>query len=945
MNLLGQITSWSAIAYFVCFSATFNAQATLNNASLSERIIEMKRSADWQHMQILGMELLREPTLNGAAKIDVLLSLSKAAYDSNQFKDALNYLSQLELATRTKVLSDNHFKAVKLQGISNFYLGHYQQAIDFYTRALALAEQRDMPIETANLHSNLGLAYFKNFSLDLALQHYLKADELYQEFGSAQDHADILLNISGVYIRQAAYEKAESMLLTALQAFNQLNDEYGAALAHADLGVLYTETKRPEMAQASYLAAIDYYEAKNDVRHLSYEYVNLALLSYSLGQLEEGEKNANFALYYAEKAKNPANLMEAQFVLAKILFAQGKLEDAFTNAEQSLIASRTMHEQEKERTALRLLALIEAARGNIDKARNYDSQNIEAQKRLMNEDVLKRLNDYRAKYEASELSREVEVLKQEQRLQRLKEEQRSQLLLLGGIIAVLTLLTAFALYRRKVEQKAKLELSQKVALRTSELQQKADELRAANQVKSQFLANMSHEIRTPLTTVLGHAEDLLAEQDLGTQVQASVQTIYNQGLHLRDLVNDILDLSRIEAERLALEATEFSVSSLVADLCDMFQQNIHSKQLEFIVCDQVRSKAYVRLDYIRVKQILINLLSNALKFTEQGRIEFSVSEVPHGLQFKVVDTGIGMSEQQIARIFESFQQADNSITRRFGGSGLGLSLSSQLANMMNGEITVQSALELGSTFSFFVPCTVYLNSTVTDIQQPQQAQPLLSGNVLVVEDHAENRQLFSRMIERTGATVTVAENGARAVEQCLSDFPDLVLMDIQMPRMDGVEALNIIRSAGYSGPIYALTANVLTEEVKSYIDSGFNGHIGKPINKNELLSILNIHLSSDHASSTQQSINIDLTDLRDSFASTFEQERYLLIDAWQNKDFVALQASCHKLAGAASMFEFPELASIAIEFEKALKHQSESQYQSLFLALCDQLKSQESLAS
>lgn len=637
--------------------------------------------------------------------------------------------------------------------------------------------------------------------------------------------------------------------------------------------------------------------------------------------------------------------MEAQFVLAKILFAQGKLEDAFTNAEQSLIASRTMHEQEKERTALRLLALIEAARGNIDKARNYDSQNIEAQKRLMNEDVLKRLNDYRAKYEASELSREVEVLKQEQRLQRLKEEQRSQLLLLGGIIAVLTLLTAFALYRRKVEQKAKLELSQKVALRTSELQQKADELRAANQVKSQFLANMSHEIRTPLTTVLGHAEDLLAEQDLGTQVQASVQTIYNQGLHLRDLVNDILDLSRIEAERLALEATEFSVSSLVADLCDMFQQNIYSKQLEFIVCDQVRSKAYVRLDYIRVKQILINLLSNALKFTEQGRIEFSVSEVPHGLQFKVVDTGIGMSEQQIARIFESFQQADNSITRRFGGSGLGLSLSSQLAKMMNGEITVQSALELGSTFSFFVPCTVYLNSTVTDIQQPQQAQPLLSGNVLVVEDHAENRQLFSRMIERTGATVTVAENGARAVEQCLSDFPDLVLMDIQMPRMDGVEALNIIRSAGYSGPIYALTANVLTEEVKSYIDSGFNGHIGKPINKNELLSILNIHLSSEHASSTQQSINIDLTDLRDSFASTFEQERYLLIDAWQNKDFVALQASCHKLAGAASMFEFPELASIAIEFEKALKHQSESQYQSLFLALCDQLKSQESLAS
>ncbi|MEQ2356313.1 response regulator [Pseudoalteromonas piscicida] len=944
MNLSRLLKPWSVFACSLCFSSCFQVNATLNDSTLAERISEVEQTTNWQQQKILGTELLTEQNLGKARKVELLLSLGKSAYKQNQFKDALVFLNQLELITQSDRLSDNHFSAVKVQGICYFYLGHYQQAIEFYSRALALAEQRNVPIEMANLHSNLGLAYFNSFTLDLALHNYLKADELYQKFGDAQDHADILLNISGVYIRQGAYDKAEEMLHEALNAFVELNDEYGVALAQADLGVLYTETKRPALAKASYQAAITYYEAQNDVRHLSFEYGNLALLSYSQNQLELAEKEANFALYYAEKAQNPANLMEAQFTLAQIFFAQGRLTEALTNAEQSLAASRVMHEQKRERMALRLLALIEAAQGNIKRARDYDSQNLEAQNRLMNDDMLKRINDYRAKYEASELSREVEVLKQEQKLQLLKEEQRSQLQLLGVIIAILTLLTTFALYRRKVEQRAKLELSQKVALRTSELQQKADELKVANQVKSQFLANMSHEIRTPLTTVLGHAEDLLVEQDLNAQAQASVRTIYNQGLHLRDLVNDILDLSRIEAERLELEATEFSVGSLLADLCDMFQQNIQSKQLEFIVCDQVRANAYVRLDYIRVKQILINLLSNALKFTEQGRIELEVSETHHGLQFVVKDTGIGMTEQQIGRIFDNFQQADNSITRRFGGSGLGLSLSSQLAHMMNGEIKVQSVVDHGSVFSFCVPCTVYLNTAITEIQEPQSKQPLLSGTVLVVEDHPENRQLFSRMIERTGATVIVAENGARAVEQCLSDFPDLVLMDIQMPRMDGVEALRIIRSAGYSGPVYALTANVLMEEVKSYIDSGFNGHIGKPINKNELLAVLNTHLNFESDGKAYE-LNIDLSDLRDSFASTFEQERYLLIDAWQNKDLATLQTICHKLAGAASMFEFPELASIAIEFEKVLKQGSEDQFQSLFLAMCDQLKSQESLAS
>ena len=904
---------------------------------------QLETLESWQLQQQAGLEWLADKQLSAEQRAELLLTLSRLPYQQNNFRDALKFLTLLEQHTSANKLSDNYFKALKLQGICHFYLGQYQDAIDLYERALAVAQQRQNAIEIANLRSNLGLAFFKSHTLDQALAHFLEADALYQQYGDAQDQADILLNISGVYIRQAAYDKAEEMLQTALQAFGRLGDEYGEALAQADLGVLYTETQRPELARASYQAAIDYYEQQNDIRHLSYEYVNLSKLSYSLNALEEAEKEANFALYYGEKANNPANLMEAYFALAKVLFAQSRLTPALDYAQQSLALSQQLGEQRKESASLRLLALIAAATGDIALSRDYHQQYLALQRRLMRDSVQQRINDYRAKYEASELSREVESLKQAQKLQSLKEQQKSQLLMLSAIIGLLTLLSGFALYRRRAEQQAKLELTKKVAERTAQLQQKADELKTANSVKSQFLANMSHEIRTPLTTVLGHAEDLLTGHTLTPEATHAVKVMHAQGCHLRDLVSDILDLSKIEAERLELESSEFLLSSLLADLSDTFQQSCENKSLDFIVVNQLDDNACVRLDYIRVKQILINLLSNALKFTETGRIELHLTSTQQGLAFTVIDTGIGMNEQQVARIFDSFQQADNSITRRFGGSGLGLSLSNKLAQMMAGDIHVTSAPGQGSTFTFALPCHVY-RMTESDFSDPTPGinEPL-NGSVLIVEDHVENRQLFARMVASYGPSVSTAENGKQAVELCLSQFPDLVLMDIQMPDMDGLEALKILRAAGYNQSIYALTANVLSNEVQSYIAAGFNGHIGKPFTKKELLAVLKDNLQVAEQGELGD-IQVDLSDLRDSFASTFEQERYLAIDAWQNEDWQALQGLCHKLAGAATMFDFTALATVAKSFEQALVQQNAEQYQSLFLALCDELGSNSATA-
>ncbi|WP_440054694.1 tetratricopeptide repeat protein [Pseudoalteromonas sp. T1lg65] len=923
----------------VLFSTPMSFATELQDAPpLDELMTELQKAGIWQKQKVLAKVWLGSFEFSVEDKIKLLDTLSKSAFAAGNYKDAIDFLTQQGELVEHDRLGDPYFNVVRRLGIGNYYLGQYQQAINHYRVALSLARQRDNMLEIAHIHNNIGLAYQKKNTLQRSLAHFVEADEIYQKYGDEQDKADILLNLAGVYMKQGDFPNAEKMLNTAATAFTKLNDGYSLALSQSTLGVLYTSTSRHEQARESYRKSISYFESTNDLFHLSSDYTNLARLNFSGNDLENAEKAANFAFYYAEKIQSPPNILGAKTILARVAFAKGELALSKSLAEEGLALSKELGSKEDTFVLLGMLGLIEAASGNFEQAQKYLTKQITHEQKRLNLGVMKELKEYRAKYEASELSREVESLKQEQRLQAVKEQQKMQMLSLVAVLILLSVITTFAIYRRSIERKAKLELSEKVAVRTAELQKTADELREAHNIKSRFLANMSHEIRTPLTAIIGHTEDLLSNEPLSTVASSGLQVIQNQGIHLKELVNDILDLSRIEAHKLTLEPADFLVATLMGDLRSMFHQAALQKGLEFRVENYLPDGVSVKLDFVRVKQILINLLSNAIKFTSSGYVAISVSEHKSGLQFTVTDTGIGIDRQQVNRIFEYFQQADNSITRRFGGSGLGLSLSHQLAEMMCGQIGVSSELGVGSEFSFYVPCNLLLAETTVEELQINSDTGLFCGEVLLVEDHPDNRQLFTRMLERLGVKVLAVDNGAAAVERCLSDFPDLVLMDIQMPKMDGVEALRIIREAGYDGPVYALTANVLAHEIKKYMDAGFTGHIGKPVNSQELRSILVKHLYMDHMQH-EEKLHIDMSDLKLSFASTFEQERYALIDAWQVKDWQKLQDICHKLAGAAALFGYQDLASVTKALEKALKNKAENQYQSLFIAVCDELKS------
>lgn len=915
-----------------------------STAPLLTKLESIKQLSDWQFAQLEAKKLADSIKFNIPEYSILLTQMGRESLNREKLKDAEAYFTELADINPEPLSSNEKFTAFKMLGITAYYQGEYDKSINHYQTALNIAKLRNNPLELANIHNNLGLALLKAHDLESTIRHYVEAHRLYELHGTAQDKADMLLNLSGAYIRQYRYEIAKDMLLRAIRLFNQLNDEYGVALAQANLGVIYSETGQSSLARASLQAAVAYYEKIGSARRLSFEYSNLANLSVALGEMERGYEEAQKALQYAEQVDLDSGRMEALYPLAKLQVYLGDFTAALESIEASIELARAQGSKLREKESLAILAVVQAALGEPKKSLETFSAFQKLQRQLLNDQLVARLNEYQSKIEATELNQEIASLKQQQEVQTLQMEQREQLTWLIILLFITGSVAIVSMYRKRMEHVANIELSQQVAKRTAELQKLADELGEANKVKSQFLANISHEIRTPLTSIIGNSEALLHEYQYDKRIQASLQVIQRQGEHLKELVSDVLDLSKIEAQRFELEFTEFTLDQLLEDVTDMFQHVCEAKGLNFFVANQLPSPYAVRLDYVRLKQVLINLLGNAVKFTEFGHVELVVSQKNNGVKFSVNDTGIGMDTVQLQHIFDCFQQGDNSITRRFGGSGLGLCLSQQLATMMGGSIQVKSAPKQGSQFYIVIPCArlepgFEINNLVNPAQEISQVSQF-SGTVLIAEDHDDNRALFERILTQLGVEVITAENGQVALEKALSEFPDMILMDIQMPVLDGLEAFDLLQRAGFDRPIFALTANVMQHEIQSYLTLGFAGHLGKPLNRDKLIQVLSEHLERE-AEASEFDIKVDMSDLVASFALSMDQERHKVIELWQKQDWTELKAVCHRLTGAASTFGFEDIAKIAKHIELALKNPQEVDPHGLqhwYLMLCNEMQ-------
>jgi signal transduction histidine kinase/CheY-like chemotaxis protein len=386
------------------------------------------------------------------------------------------------------------------------------------------------------------------------------------------------------------------------------------------------------------------------------------------------------------------------------------------------------------------------------------------------------------------------------------------------------------------------ELEREVESRTAELAEARAQADAASAAKSAFLAHMSHEIRTPLTSVLGYAALAREDGSAAPEVREHLDTVLRNGDHLLAIVNDVLDLSKIEAGELQIERSPIDVRDMVRGIADLLLVRAKEKGIELRVDVAEDVPSCVSSDALRLRQILLNLGSNAIKFTQAGYVGIAVTVRGHMLCVEVSDTGIGMDGEQLARIFRPFSQADARISRRYGGTGLGLALSARIAALIDGGIQVTSSPGKGSTFTLTIDAPqIACHLGECRPTASSDAAPRLTGRrVLLAEDGPDNQRLIATMLRRAGAEVEVASDGREALEKGLGAWRsrrayDVILMDIQMPEMDGIEATRQLREAGYPGRIVALTAHALDSESEACRGQGFDGYETKPIDREGLI--------------------------------------------------------------------------------------------------------------
>ena len=755
--------------------------------NIAEKVISTKKNI------IIDADIALANKIKGEAKFNLndFYKAKKHLNDAYEFYGKTN---------QKKLLSEVLF----FLGRTHYSLSEYPDALGCYLRASDLFTELDNDSSLASTYQNIGLIYHDMSYFDKAEEYYLKALKINKTIQNKVDIAGLYQNLGSIKLRKGDIPAARVNYEKSLKIYQELDDQEGIGITYSNLGLIEFENKRYPKAKQYYIKALNTFKKIN----------------YNRGMI--------FALY---------NLGETYMHL-----------DEFTESENSFKRSLRLSKKNNysEGVVMNLQILSELYERNFayEEALEYYKKYTETKDSLISKENEQKIAELESIHALESKEQEMSELIKENQRQKTHKTALLIIIALACLIIVITIISYIQTRTAKKElENHKNNLEKLVEKRTSELRLEITERKIAEEsdkLKSAFLANMSHELRTPMNAIIAFSNFLREKTLSDDKKNEYINHIHSAGESLLCLIDDIIDSAKIEAKQLTINKHTTDITRLLTELYEIHSEikHKHENVKLKLTCDR-ENHLIIHTDSMRLKQVINNLIENAFKYTLNGEIEFGLKEKEGGLEFFVSDTGIGVPEDKIETIFHRFSQVEYSPEKAFGGTGLGLAISRDLVHLLGGKIWVESVVDKGSDFRFFLPVEHIEKIPFLHEKSKYRQESIPEYNwkekvILIAEDEELNYKVLDSTLSKTKAKIIRASDGEQAVEHCKKTKVDLVLMDIQMPKKDGYAATAEIKAIFPDLPIIAQTSFAMDGEKEKCLRAGCDDYLSKPLDINKL---------------------------------------------------------------------------------------------------------------